>query len=310
MIYLAFVQHDEIKEEIVKNNYFEFLIQCATQKDLHVGLVLQLSLEIIWTLTFNNKIRNILMKKYDNFVMYLKTVLVDSNEQGVQAAAQGILWKLENEAILKKVLSIKNENDISDEKYDLMISYSHSNKDLCYQIHQSLIKSNYRVWLDFEKMYGSTLQSMAQAIESSDIILLCMSNPYKQSAYCQSEAEYAYARQRHIIPLVMEKKYRPDGWLGFICASKMYVDFTKTDFEQAFQKLISQIQLHNRRTSSTMKDEKKEPLAHDDGSSSVVKHATETSVTVNLQENTIEQQVSFMNDKKKQDTNLLPLFEC
>jgi hypothetical protein len=32
-----------------------------------------------------------------------------------------------------------------------------------------------------------------------------------------------------------------------------------------------------------MKDEKKEPLAHDDGSSSV---------TVNLQENTIEQQVS------------------
>ncbi len=105
---------------------------------------------------------------------------------------------------------------------------------------------------------------------------------YKQSAYCQSEAEYAYARQQHIIPLVMEKQYRPDGWLGFICASKMYVDFTKTDFEQAFQKLISQIQLHNRRISSTMKDEKNEPMAHDDGSSSVVKHATETSVTVRL----------------------------
>ncbi len=42
---------------------------------------------------------------------------------------------------------------------------------------------------------------------------------------------------------------------------------------------------------------------YDDGSSSVVKHATETPVTVNLQENTIEQQVSFMNDKKKQNTN-------
>jgi hypothetical protein len=60
LIYLAFVQHDEIKEEIVKKNYFEFLIHCATQKDLHVGLVLQLSLEIIWTLTFNNKIREIM----------------------------------------------------------------------------------------------------------------------------------------------------------------------------------------------------------------------------------------------------------
>jgi hypothetical protein len=113
-------------------------------------------------------------------------------------------------------------------------------------------------------MYGSTLQSMAQAIESSDMILICMSNPYKQSAYCRSEAEYAYTRQRHIIPLIMEKKYRPDGWLGFICASKMYVDFTKNDFEQAFQKLIAQIQLYQRQipSSSTSKNE---PLIHTDG---------------------------------------------
>jgi hypothetical protein len=87
-----------------------------------------------------------------------------------------------------------------------MISYTHSNKNLSYQIHQSLIKSKYRIWLDFEKMFESTLQSMAQVIESSDIILLCMSHSYKQSAYCQSESEYAYARQRHIIPLVMKKK--------------------------------------------------------------------------------------------------------
>ncbi len=89
MIYLAFVQHDEIKEEIVKENYFEFLIQCSTQKDLRIGLVLQLSLEIIWTITFNNKYTsNILMNNHEHFVMYLKTVLVNSNEQGVQATAK------------------------------------------------------------------------------------------------------------------------------------------------------------------------------------------------------------------------------
>jgi hypothetical protein len=44
--------------------------------------------------------------------MYLKTFLIDSNEQSVQAAAKGILWKLENKAILNKQLSIKNENNI------------------------------------------------------------------------------------------------------------------------------------------------------------------------------------------------------
>ncbi|CAF1402699.1 unnamed protein product [Adineta steineri] len=219
----AFVQHDEIKDGIAKQNYFEILIRCATQTDLHVGLVLQTSLEIIWSLTFNKKIHQLLITSYDNFIRYLKTVLVHSTEEGVQAAAKGVLWKLENELIITKQLLDKNENTINnEEKYDIMISYSHSNKDLCLQIYESLIKLNYRVWLDFENMYGSTLQSMATAIELSDMVIICMYNPYKQSAYCRSEAEYAYTRQRHIIPLVIEKKYRRDGWLGIICASKMY----------------------------------------------------------------------------------------
>ncbi|CAF0902792.1 unnamed protein product [Adineta steineri] len=202
----AFVQHDEIKDGIAKQNYFEILIRCTTQTDLHVGLVLQTSLEMIWSLTFNDKIHQLLITSYDNFIRYLKTVLVHSTEQGVQAAAKGVLWKLENELIITKQLLDKNENTINNEdKYDIMISYSHSNKDLCLQIYESLIKLNYRVWLDFENMYGSTLQSMATAIELSDMVFICMPNPYKQSAYCRSEAEYAYTRQRHIIPLVMEK---------------------------------------------------------------------------------------------------------
>ncbi|CAF1446909.1 unnamed protein product [Adineta steineri] len=204
----------------------------------------------LFFLTFNDKIHQLLITSYDNFIRYLKTVLVHSTEQGVQAAAKGVFWKLENELIITEQLLDKNENTINnEEKYDIMISYSHSNKDLCLQIYESLIKLNYRVWLDFENMYGSTLQSMATAIELSDMVVICMSNPYKQSAYCRSEAEYAYTRQRHIIPLVIEKKYRSDGWLGIICASKMH-------------------------------DKKNELLIHDN----------KTSASVKIQENTCDEQ--------------------
>ncbi|CAF4184495.1 unnamed protein product [Adineta steineri] len=86
-----FAQHDKIKDGIAKQNYFEILIRCATQIDLHVGLVLQTSLEIIWSLTFNKKIHQLLITSYDNFIRYLKTVLIHSTEQGVQAAAKGVL---------------------------------------------------------------------------------------------------------------------------------------------------------------------------------------------------------------------------
>jgi hypothetical protein len=288
-----------------------FLIQCAIERDLHTGSVLQIALEIIWLLTFNEKLHQMLITNYANFVLYLKTTLIYSNEEGVRAAAKGILWKLENESILKQEILDKNENVSSDEKYDIMISYSHSNKDLCFEIHRSLSKLNYRIWLDFENMYGSTLQSMAHAIESSNIVLICMSNPYKQSAYCRSEAEYAYTRQRHVIPIVMEKKYRPDGWLGFICASKLHVDFTKTDFDNALQKLISQIQLHQRQLESTTKDENKELIIHNN----------ETSSTMNEQHSQNEEPVRFilfdirlqiyliLNRKKYQQLNILMIVD-
>ncbi|CAF3443662.1 unnamed protein product, partial [Rotaria sp. Silwood2] len=303
------IQHDEIKQEIVKQNYFSILIRCVTQKDLHVGLVLQISLEIIWSLTFNNHIYDMLINNYENFFIYLKNILINSKEEGVQAATKGILWKLESESNHKKTIVDIHENNNCDKKYDIMISYSHLNKDLCHQIYRNLIDLQYTVWLDFENMYGSTLQSMAQAIEASDIILIGMSNPYKQSAYCRSEAEYAYTRQRHIIPLIMEKKYRPDGWLGFICASKLYVDFTKTDFEQAFQKLISQIQLHRQQTlsnssSSIIKYENNKPLTHDDGTQPTIEiYANNTE-----QISQVEEQDNVSNDKNDYNCRYMELW--
>lgn len=231
------------------------------EKEYHVGFVLQVSLEIIWILTFNSRIREILINQYHSFLNYVKTVLSQWSEERVQKAAKGILWKLENESIFQREMLNQTVDPQSPERYDLMISYNHSNKELCHQIHQKLVQLKYRVWIDLENMHGSTFQSMAQGIEASDMILICMSNSYKQSAYCQSEAEYAYTRRRQIIPLLLERKYRPDGWLGFICGPKFYVDFMKGEFEDAFQKLIGQIKLHQRRFSSHAIS-KQEPLTH------------------------------------------------
>ena len=273
---LAFIQHDQIKEEIFKQNHLPFLIRCASQSDLHVGSVLQVSLEIIWALLFHEKIQNLIVHSHEEFLAYLRDTLAHSDEKGVQAAAKGILWQLESAKNLHEQTLLKSATNATHDTYDIMISYSHSNKELCYKIHQSLLQANFRVWLDFENMYGSTIQSMAIAIESSEMILVCMSNPYKQSVYCRSEAEYAYTRQRHIIPIVMENRYRPDGWLGLICASKMYVDFTKLEFPVAFERLMAQIQLFRQQQSAiqsvaniSLQTEKQESLPHATKSSSM-----------------------------------------
>ena len=41
------------------------------------------------------------------------------------------------------------------------------------------------------------------------------------------EAEYTYQLHKDIIPLMMDYKYRPDGWLGIIVGTKFWIDFSE-----------------------------------------------------------------------------------
>ena len=124
------------------------------------------------------------------------------------------------------VQSHKEANNVSSlsnsQMKQVMISYNSSSRGLCIQIKEELEKSGYRVWIDINEIHGSSLESMAKAIESSDIILLCITEKYRQSINCQAEAQYAFKLQKNIVPLNMQEGYeRVDGWLGMIIGDKI-----------------------------------------------------------------------------------------
>ncbi|CAF1635126.1 unnamed protein product, partial [Didymodactylos carnosus] len=259
------VQHDQIKGELVKQGGIPLLIRCITETKFDVVKVQQRALEILWAMTFNEQAADEL--KHDEKFMTQVKILLSSNEKGVQKAAEGIIWKLEKEAefMVKqeqgdKISELNSATSIAATakaealgnspayKYDIMISYSHSDKDLCYQIQERLVKEKYGVWLDRDNLYGSTMEAMADAIENAEFVLLCMSDTYKQSAYCRSEAHYAFERRCQIIPLIMKEKYKPDGWLGFIVSGRLYIDFSKMTFDSAYERLKSEILQHRSRS--------------------------------------------------------------
>jgi hypothetical protein len=87
------------------------------------------------------------------------------------------------------------------------------------------------------------MSAMAHAVENSEFVLICMSNSYKQSTYCQAEAEYAFGCKRRLLPLIVRPNYRADGWLGFLIGSRIYIDFGRFDFPTACNKLMNEIRL-------------------------------------------------------------------
>ncbi len=83
---------------------------------------------------------------------------------------------------------------------------------------------------------------MARAVEDSLGVLICMTENYKQSTNCRAEAEYAFNLGKPIIPLIMQKGYKADGWLGIILGSKIFIDFTKYEFGECINRLHKEIE--------------------------------------------------------------------
>lgn len=128
----------------------------------------------------------------------------------VSKISKGIKFGIETHN--KNETVVKNKN----EQKQIMISYNSGSRELCMKIKEELTKScGYKVWIDVDEIHGSSLDSMAKAVETSDLILMCVTEDYRQSINCQSEAQYAFKLKKPIMPLIMQKGYENvGGWLG------------------------------------------------------------------------------------------------
>ncbi|CAM4948994.1 unnamed protein product [Rotaria socialis] len=70
----------------------------------------------------------------------------------------------------------------SQAKPHLMISYQWDSQDLCKKIYERLLSDAYVVWFDVVNMHGCIYTAMAEAVETSEIILCGMTQNYKKLA--------------------------------------------------------------------------------------------------------------------------------
>ncbi len=72
------------------------------------------------------------------------------------------------------------------EQQHLMISYQWDEQPTMLKIRDALKKEGYKVWMDVDKLGGSTLEAMAAGIENAAVVLIAVSRKYKQSVNCRS----------------------------------------------------------------------------------------------------------------------------
>ncbi|KAK3584399.1 hypothetical protein CHS0354_010175 [Potamilus streckersoni] len=217
----------------------------------------------IWFLAFDKGNQTkILEDKELNIVEMLIRLKEKWEDKTIQEAADGTMWLLRgqlqnNDKYKGKVklysnwdkvrAAVKQQSKLGvigtkSKKGHIMISYNWSHQHVLIQIRDELKANGYSVWMDIDNMGGSTLQAMAEAVEMAHVVLICMSQKYKNSNNCKKEAEYAYQLQKKVVPLKMENDYKPNGWLGFIVGAELFYDFSgKYDFKVKFKELLKRI---------------------------------------------------------------------
>jgi hypothetical protein len=155
---------------------------------------------LIWNLAFDPTVQ----KMYaDN--KQLNQILTDiaqtSSNDELRRCASGCLRTLMGGLAANPAKS--NAASTATDDKNVMISYNHDVKQLSKQIKDHLAADGYRVWskmkrmssdkmiepvslaVDLENMHGNLLDAMSNAIETSSIFLMCLTEKYKDSPSCR-----------------------------------------------------------------------------------------------------------------------------
>ncbi|CAF1022810.1 unnamed protein product [Adineta ricciae] len=222
--FLTLSKNDAIQQKTADSNNIQLFLDMCDQYPV--------AYNIIWALSFNEDIK---VRLLSNRAFMDKLGLLKENTENdkMRNTISGILWNLSSKRLDRSI----SETPM----FDIMISYSHKDEGICKQIYEELVKTGFRVWIDFDQMHGNIMDAMAQAIERSNMIIICMSEQYRRSNYCRAEAHYAFQRELKIVPILLQEHYEPDGWLLFLIGQLLYVDFTKYEFSRAIELLIKEL---------------------------------------------------------------------
>ena len=91
------------------------------------------------------------------------------------------------------------------------------------------------------------MEIVADAIDNSQVVIVCLSDAYRQDNRSQAEAEYAVQCQRTVLPIIVRKIYKTDRWLSSLLGQNQpSVNYVNSDFPTASTLLLRQVNAYCR----------------------------------------------------------------
>jgi len=161
-------------------------------------------------------------------------------QEKMHVCAAGILWNMQKSEHSLRRTRLKDKRGV-------LLSYAWQNAGRAKEIEQFLEKANFDVKF-MDKSAG--LNSIAESVEKSSLVIMIAGEDYKSSASCRLEAEYILSVGKPAIAVTLSQGWNPSGWLEEILqvmksngrVDSKPIDMSTTElFEAGQRKLFAEI---------------------------------------------------------------------
>lgn len=192
------------------------------------------ALSTLWNLAFEERCR-VQVRSTPGLVDAIRTILATTEATATREAAKGALWTLglgselrAESTVTAAAAAAMAESGVVGEAADgspplaaareeagaegagvgaanhlvasascghVMLSYEWGQQPSVLLIKSELQRAGYRTWMDVDLMSGSTLEAMAEAVEGSAVVLVCLSKKYKESQVGSRRGKHAEGRR-------------------------------------------------------------------------------------------------------------------
>jgi len=191
---------DANKARIVNAGAVPMLVRCLNERQHQWDKARRWACTALWNLAFDDAARAAIASEPGAI-----DALEEARRLGSDATkkkARGALWMiqgshLEGDEAIEYELSERDVKALGggvteNATAQVMLSYEWRTQQRALALRDELMGRGFTVWMDVDRMMGSTLEAMAAAVEQSDAVIMCVTHRYKESQACRTEAEYAY----------------------------------------------------------------------------------------------------------------------
>jgi len=199
---------------------------------------LEQAIRVVLELSFEEEFKTSFLSL--NVIKLIREIKVQDHE-GAKEAIKSVLFKLDPPSA--PTATPPKDSNLNQSR-PVMISYCWAQKEQMRQVGDYLKAQGIEIWLDIERMEGSTLERMAEAVENCSVMLIGVSAEYFQSQACRTEAEYGYQLKKPMIFFNIDPSYQARSWLGLLLGTKLWYNPWTHDsgFKTGMGEVLVQIQ--------------------------------------------------------------------